>query len=56
MGRPAVDSEQVNFRLQRDALDALDAYREAEPDKPSRTEAVRRILTDYLKANGYLAR
>lgn len=54
MGRPPVDSEQLNFRMQRDRLDGLDAYRNSEPDKPSRTEAIRRIITDWLKVHGFL--
>jgi len=54
LGRPPVDSEQLNFRMQRDGINGLDAYRESEPDKPSRTEAIRRIITEWLRSNGFL--
>lgn len=55
MGRPPVDSEQLNLRIQRDALDGIDAFASDQEDKPSRTEAVRRILRDWLIGHGYLA-
>ena len=51
-GRPAVDSEQVNLRLQRQELDAIEAYSAAQEDKPGRTEAIRRILRDWLSGKG----
>ncbi len=44
MGRPKVDSEEVAVRIRRPLLNALDAWREAQDDKPSRPEAVRRLL------------
>lgn len=53
-GRPAVDTEAVNLRLPRDFLDAIDAFRRDEPDLPTRPEAIRRALSDWLKAKGYL--
>ena len=53
-GRPAVDTEPVNLRLPRDVIEALDARRREEPDIPSRPEAIRRILTSWLRENGYL--
>lgn len=34
--------------------DALDAAREAEEDKPSRSELIRRIVADWLRKKGYL--
>jgi hypothetical protein len=43
-GRPPVDSEAVTLRLQREQLDALDAWRAAQSDNPGRPEAVRRLL------------
>lgn len=55
MGRPPVDSEQINFRLRRQVINAIDAFAESEPDKPGRTEAVRRIVRDWLIGHGYLA-
>ena len=54
MGRPPVDSEQLNLRIQRDALNGIDAFASDEPDKPNRTEAVRRIIRDWLIGHGYL--
>lgn len=53
-GRPAVDTEPVNLRLPRDVIDALDARRRAESDLPTRPEAIRRIISDWLRENGYL--
>ena len=53
-GRPSVDSDRVETRLLRPDLDALDAYSAAEPDTPSRPEAIRRILRDWLRQRGYL--
>ena len=54
MGRPPVDLEQVNLRIQRTELDGIDAFAQNEPDKPQRTEAVRRIIRDWLLGHGYL--
>lgn len=54
MGRPPVDSEQVNFRIVREHLDALDRFISEQPDTPKRPEAIRRILKDWLKTHGYL--
>ncbi len=53
-GRPPVDSEQVNFRIQRSELDAIDTFAGGQDDKPNRTEAIRRILRDWLVGHGYL--
>lgn len=54
MGRPPVDSEQVNLRIVRGDLDAIDAFSADQPDKPKRTEAIRRIIHDWLISNQYL--
>lgn len=48
-GRPAVDSEPVNLRLPRSLLSAVDEFRRAEPDLPTRPEAIRRIIAKALK-------
>jgi hypothetical protein len=49
-GRPRVDSEAVNVRLEREMLDTIDAWIAAQPDpKPTRPEAIRRILSEALK-------
>jgi hypothetical protein len=53
-GRPAVDSIQLNFRLKRDLLDGIDAYIAGDAGRPARTEAVRRIIRDWLLGHGYL--
>jgi hypothetical protein len=50
-GRPAVDSEAINVRIQRPMLDAVDAWIEQQPDpKPNRPEAIRRILKFSLNS------
>lgn len=48
IGRPPVDSEAVKVRLERQTLDALDRWREAQPDTPGRPEAIRRIIRSAL--------
>ena len=54
-GRPPVDSEQVNLRLQRPLLDALDRYIEEEcPPDTSRPEALRTAFRDWAIGMGYL--
>jgi hypothetical protein len=44
----------IMTRLQDDLLVPLDKFIEGEADKPSRPEAIRRILRDWLIGNGYL--
>ena len=51
---PTGKGEPVMTRLQDDLLNPLDAFREEQPDKPSRPEAIRRILKDWLIGAGYL--
>ena len=55
IGRPSVDSEAVNVRMERPMLAALDAFTadQGEP-VPSRPEAVRRALADHFREKGYL--
>lgn len=48
MGRPKVDSEAVNVRLERPMLNALDHWISDQPDTPSRPEAIRRLLAETL--------
>lgn len=55
-GRPAVDSDQVNIRLVRGDLDAIDAFAAEQADSLTRPEAIRRIIRDWLQANGYLSK
>lgn len=54
-GRPSVDSEQLRSRIERPVIDALDAW-SADQLEPvaNRADAVRRALTDHLRAKGYL--
>jgi len=47
-GRPRVDSERVVVRLPAAQLVHLDAWREAQPDRPGRPEAVRRLVAKAL--------
>jgi hypothetical protein len=49
-GRPTVDSEAVNVRMQRNQIEKLDAWRREQPDLPSRPEAIRRLLEKGLDA------
>ena len=52
-GRPRVDSEAVNVRLERRLLDPLDLWiaEHADP-KPTRPEAIRRALEEWLIGQG----
>jgi len=47
-GRPSVDSEAVNVRIERQMLDALDDWRRHQSDVPTRPEAIRRLLAKGL--------
>lgn len=51
-GRPKVDSEAITLRLPRDLLEAIDDFRRDESDVPTRPEAIRRILTGWVKSTG----
>ncbi|MDT0683576.1 ribbon-helix-helix protein, CopG family [Roseicyclus sp. F158] len=48
MGRPKLDTEPVTIRMDRQMLKAIDDYRRAEEDLPSRPEVVRRVMTEWL--------
>lgn len=50
MGRPTVDSEPVTVRIERQRLAVLDEWRRAQPDLPSRPEAIRRLIALGLRA------
>lgn len=55
-GRPATGvTPMQGVRMPADLLAAVEEWRDdqAEP-KPSRAEAIRQILTEHLKAKGYL--
>ena len=51
-GRPKVDSEMVRARFERRVLDALDHWRVEQPDQPSRSEAIRRLVEKALTRPG----
>ncbi|MTW19446.1 hypothetical protein GJ689_24960 [Rhodoplanes serenus] len=53
-GRPPVDTEGMTVRVHRNVLDALEAYRREQDEIPSRPEAVRQIVIDWLVERGYL--
>jgi metal-responsive CopG/Arc/MetJ family transcriptional regulator len=37
-----------------DLSDAIDAFSEDQPDKPARSETIRRIIRGWLVCHGYL--
>lgn len=49
-GRPPVDSQEVSVRMERRLIEAVDEWRDGQPDALTRPEAVRRILTRFLEA------
>lgn len=53
-GRPPVDSEMLRFRAARDVVAGVDSFAHTQQDKPQRSEAVRRIVTEWLRQHGYL--
>ena len=52
--KPTGKGEPVQVRLQPDPLSALDAWRQQVQGSPTRPEAIRRIVTDWLRERGYL--
>jgi hypothetical protein len=52
IGRPSVDSEAVNVRITRDALQTIDDWRRKQEDLPGRPEAIRRLIELGLRAKG----
>ena len=55
IGRPKVDSEAVNVRMDRPMLNTIDAWIAEQPEpRPSRPEAIRFLLRDSLTGLGYL--
>lgn len=53
--KPTGKGKQIVVRMQPDNLTALDKFIADESDSPSRPEAVRRILNDWLVGHGYKA-
>jgi hypothetical protein len=50
-GRPTVDTEAVNVRMERSAISAVDDWRRSQPDVPTRPEAIRRLIEAGLRAH-----
>lgn len=48
--RPGQSGEMVSTRIQPEMLELIDAWREAQPDCPSRPEALRRLAMRGLTA------
>lgn len=48
-GRPSVDSEAVNVRIERPQLNKIDEWRRSEVDIPTRPEAIRRLIDRGLE-------
>lgn len=44
MGRPPVDTQAVNVRMERELVKRIDEWRSNDPDLPSRPEAIRRLV------------
>lgn len=53
-GRPKTNTEQIGIRMELDLFNSIDRYRANLPDNPQRTEAIRRILREWLTDKGYL--
>ena len=49
-GRPATGAVSIHLRLEPEQLAALDRWIAAQPDTPSRPEAVRRLLDRNMDA------
>jgi hypothetical protein len=56
-GRPKTGTgEQIGMRWQRALLQAIDSWRDAQWDKPSRAEAIRRLVQLGLRSRGLAAK
>ena len=49
MGRPPADTSPVNIRMPNAMIRALDDYRRTIPEIPTRPEATRRIVAEFLE-------
>lgn len=52
-GRPRVNATPVNVRIEPELLLLLEQFIAQQPDQPTRPEAIRRIVKDWLEVNGY---
>lgn len=50
-GRPRVDATPITVRVPPDQLQRLDAWAADQPDKPTRPEAVRRLVDKGLSGD-----
>lgn len=53
-GRPQTVPIKKLIAMDQDMLDGIEAFRADEDDKPNQSEAVRRIIRDWLVGHGYL--
>jgi hypothetical protein len=54
-GRPATGRDPVTaIRLSKEMRDAIDAYTADMPEPVSRSEAIRMMITKFLRSKGYL--
>ena len=53
-GRPPTDTQPVMIRMTPEMIAALDDARRNVSDLPTRPELVRRVMTDWLRQQGYL--
>ena len=53
-GRPRIDAVPVTVRVPPELLAHIDTFAASEPDTPSRPEALRRIVRDWLVGHGYM--
>jgi hypothetical protein len=49
-GRPAVHPKRLLLAVNEEFLDSIDSWRRDQPDIPSRSEAIRRLVEEALKA------
>lgn len=52
MGRPTRDTAPVTIRMDQTMLKAIDDYRREQEDLPSRPEVVRRVMEEWIAAQG----
>lgn len=49
-----MDTEAVNVRLPREMIDGIDNWRREQPNIPTRPEAIREAVSDWLVALGLM--
>lgn len=49
IGRPKTDTKPVMIRMEPEMISEIDAYRRTLEDVPTRPEAMRRILANFLE-------